>query len=237
MQSALSFLYPHQCLACGGFVEQRGALCGDCWREVPFVTGLACDLCGTPLPGEDDAVVHCTQCMEIARPWAHGRAALIYRDAARRLVLSLKHGDRLDIVGPAAAWMARAGADLLEAGPVLVPVPVHPFRLLRRRYNQSALLAQAIAKARGLTYLPDALVRRKRTPVLDGLSPDERFAVLSDAIRPHPRRGAELDGRSVCLVDDVMTSGATLAASAEAAHAAGAQEVCVLVLARVADAP
>lgn len=237
MQSALGFLYPHQCLSCGAFVERHGALCGDCWRDVPFVTGLACDLCGVPLPGEDEGAVACTQCMEIARPWAHGRAALIYRDAARRLVLALKHGDRLDIVGPAAGWMARAGADILEERPLLVPVPAHRFRLLKRRYNQAALLAKAIAKTRGLSCLPDSLIRWRRTPVLDGLSQEERFRTLDEAIRPHPRRGAALKGRSVCLIDDVMTSGATLTAAAEAAHAAGATEVSVLVLARVAQEP
>lgn len=200
-----------------------------------MIAGLACDLCGTPLPGDPaDAPVHCDDCLTIARPWRAGRAALVYRDAGRSLVLALKHGDRLDIARAAAPWLLRAARDIITPDTVLVPVPLHWKRLAARRYNQSALLAGALARHAGCGWLPDGLVRSRATPSLDGLTRDTRFATLQDAIRPHPRRAVELKGRPVIVVDDVMTSGATFAACGEAALRAGASDLCVLALARVA---
>jgi predicted amidophosphoribosyltransferase len=146
----------------------------------------------------------------------------------------LKHADRLDLVAPAARWMVRAGAPILRPGMLAVPVPAHRWRLFRRRYNQAAALAQAIARIAPVAFVPDALVRTRATQVQDGMGQEARFVNLADAITPHPRHGARLRDAEVLLVDDVMTSGATLAAAAEAALAAGAREVCVLVLARVA---
>jgi ComF family protein len=234
MQSVLRVLYPPQCISCATLVEEPGALCGACWQDTPFLGQTVCDCCGAPMLGAVAEGDICDQCMTIARPWRRGRAALAYRDNGRRLVLALKHGDRLDLVAPAARWMARAGAPILRAGMLAVPVPAHRWRLFRRRYNQAAALAQALARIAPVTYVPDALVRTRATQVQDGMGQEARFVNMQGAIRPHPRHGARLAGAEVVLVDDVMTSGATLAAAAEAVLAAGAREVFVLVLARVA---
>jgi len=235
MQSVLRLLFPPQCVSCGSLVEESFGLCGACWRGTPFVTGLACDSCGTPMPGDaSDRAEHCDDCMMIARPWQRGRAALIYRDNARRLVLALKHGDRLDLTRPAARWMAGVAGPLLDPDSVLVPVPAHFLRLFRRRYNQAALLAQAVARQLGRPVIPDLLHRERRTEIQDGKGRDQRFANLSGAIRPGRNATERLAGRPVLLIDDVMTSGATLAAATEACHAAGATRVDILVLARVA---
>jgi predicted amidophosphoribosyltransferase len=234
MQSVLRVLYPPQCISCSTLVVESGALCGACWQETPFLGKAVCDCCGAPMVGTVAEGDVCDQCMTIARPWRRGRAALAYRDNGRGLVLALKHGDRLDLVRPAALWMARAGAPILRQGMLAVPVPAHPWRLLRRRYNQAAALAQAVARVSPVTYVPDALVRTRATRVQEGMGQEARFLNMQGAIAPHPRHGGRLRGAEVVLVDDVMTSGATLAAAAEAALAAGAREVCVLVLARVA---
>lgn len=234
MQSILRAIYPPQCLLCDALVEDEGGLCGPCWRETPFLSGLVCTLCGAPLPGEEaGAGARCDDCMALARPWERGRAALAYRDAGRRLVLALKHGDRLDLARPAARWMLRAGAPLLRPGQVVVPVPAHWLRRVRRRYNQAALLALEVSRQAGLSAAPRALLRGRATPVQDGMGREARFANLDGAIAAHPRHGAVLAGADVLLVDDVMTSGATLAAATGAALAAGADRVSVLALARV----
>lgn len=234
LQAALHLIYPPQCISCGTAVTTDFGLCGACWRDTPFVTGLTCDLCGTALPGgADGAPVHCDDCLAIARPWGKGRAALLYRDNARALVLALKHGDRLDLARPAAQWMHRAGQGILRPGMLLAPVPLHWLRLLKRRYNQSALLSAGVARLAGLDHCPDLLIRPRPTGTQDGRNRDGRFANLQGALRLHPRRAARVDGRHVLLVDDVMTSGATLAAAAEACLAGGAADVSVLVLARV----
>lgn len=230
----LRLIYPHQCALCDTLVEEDGALCGVCWRDVPFILGLTCDLCGAPLPGEGDGhVIHCDDCMSIARPWVQGRAALVYNGQARKLVLALKHGDRLDLKSPATRWLHRAAQPLLRPSQVIVPVPAHWWRTFRRRYNQAALLAQGLGKATGQPVAVEALVRHRVTEVQDGKSVEARFANVGGAIRPHPRHGKVLKGADVLLVDDVMTSGATLAAAAEAAISAGATCVRVATLARV----
>lgn len=235
LQAALHLIYPPQCLSCGALVTTDFGLCGTCWRDTPFITGLVCDQCGVPLPGEDAGKAeHCDDCLTIARPWSRGRAALLYKDNARSLVLALKHGDRLDLARPAAQWMLRAAGSILEPGMLVVPIPLHWRRLFKRRYNQSALISVAIAKAAALDHCPDLLIRRRATDTQDGRGRDARFANVADAIALHPKRGPMAEGRHILLVDDVMTSGATLAAAAEACVAGGATAVSVVTLARVA---
>lgn len=234
LQALLQLVYPPQCLSCGERVTSDFGLCGDCWRETPFITGLVCQTCGVPLPGEDETEVHCDDCLTIARPWSAGRAAILYKDNGRKLVLALKHGDRLDLARPAADWMLRAAAPMLQPGMLVAPIPLHWLRLIKRRYNQAGLLSARIAREAGLDHCPDLLQRRRSTGSQDGRSRDQRFANMSGALTLHPRQAHRVSGRHVLLVDDVMTSGATLAAGAEACLAAGAIGISVLVMARVA---
>lgn len=234
MQSIIRAIYPAQCVACDAQTESEFGLCGVCWRETQFIGGLICDTCGTPLPGEDTGTPEqCDDCMTIARPWDQGRAALIYSGIGRRMILGFKHGDRTDLARPAAIWLARVTRPLLHDDTVLVPVPLHWLRRVKRRYNQAAVLAHALGRELGCAVGADALLRPKMTKSLDGHSRDARFAALSGAIVPNPKRVAMLRDKSVILVDDVMTSGATLAACAEAAKTAGARAVSIVTLARV----
>jgi ComF family protein len=235
LQGALHLIYPPQCISCDALVTTDFGLCGACWRETAFITGLVCDQCGVPLPGEDPGhALRCDDCMTIARPWTQGRAALLYRDNARRIVLSLKHGDRLDLARPAATWLMRAAGPMLKPGMVVAPIPLHWMRLLKRRYNQAAVLSGALARLASLQHCPDLLVRARSTGSQEGRDRDSRFRNMHDAIAVHRRHANRVDGRHILLVDDVMTSGATLAAASEACIAAGATAVSVLVLARVA---
>lgn len=235
LQAAVHLVFPPQCLTCDEPVTSDFGLCANCWRQTPFIGGVVCDRCGVPLPGgEAGEVAACDDCLVIARPWAQGRAAMLYKDNGRALVLALKHGDRTDLVRPATGWLMRAAQPILQPGMLVAPVPLHWFRLLRRRYNQAALLSSAFARAARLQHCPDLLIRPRTTGSQDGRSRDGRFANMDRALILHPRRAARVCGQHVLLVDDVMTSGATFAAAAEACLAGGAAAVSVLCLARVA---
>jgi len=236
-QSALRLIYPPRCVSCGEMVERDFALCASCWGQMDFISGLVCDCCGTPLPGEDRGEPeYCDECLARPRPWTRGRAAMLYRDKARKMVLAFKHGDRTDLARPAATWLLRAGGPILLPAMVVAPVPLHRWRLVSRRFNQSALLSRGMAEGAGFAHWPDLLLRTRKTRVQEGMGAEERFANLDGAIAVQPRYRERLRDRTVLLVDDVLTSGATLSAATEACLAAGAEEVRVLVLARVAKA-
>jgi len=240
MKGALRLVYPPQCLCCGAPVAEEGGLCPACWREAEFIQGTCCGRCGVPLPGDgledaaDEAagLLVCDDCLRIQRPWLRGRAALAYRGTGRQLALMLKHGDRLDLAPALGDWVARAAQPLLRPGMVVVPVPVHLRRLLRRRYNQAEMLARHVARAHGLAHLPGGLRRLRHTPMQDHGSVGDRFANVAGAIAVPARMASRLQGRAVLLVDDVMASGATMAAAAEALRTAGAGPISVVVLAR-----
>lgn len=235
LQTGLDAIYPARCLTCGSVVDGDFGLCGHCWRDTAFIGGTVCDACGTPLPGVDGGdTPHCDACLRTPRPWTRGRSALLYRDTGRKLVLALKHGDRQEIARPAGLWLASAVMDLLRETTLIAPVPLHWQRMIKRRYNQSALLAKVLAARVERPMCPDLLQRVRRTRSLDGLGRVEREQAVENAIRVHPRRRLRLSGRPVLLVDDVMTSGATLAACARACQDAGSGPVSVVTLARVA---
>lgn len=234
---ALDLLLPPQCLTCDAPVDAPGRLCADCFGKTGFVTEPCCRRCGVPFEsaadGGPDMVCHV--CHADPPPFGCARGALRYDAQARRVVLPMKHGDRLENAAALAPLMLRAGVALVREADVLVPVPLHRGRLIARRYNQAALLAQAVARLAGKPTLLDALRRTRVTAPLGTLSAAQRAREVAGAFAVRPERQAGVAGRHVLLVDDVMTSGATASACARALLAAGAAAVDVLVAARVPD--
>ncbi|QFR33160.1 ComF family protein [Ancylobacter sp. TS-1] len=237
-RGAVDFALPPLCMACRAAVEEPGCLCARCWSRVGFIERPFCDRLGTPLPhemGEGDEVPVSAAALADPPAYARARAVALFGDVARDLIHALKYADRLDIAAPMARMMARAGADILTDAQALVPVPLHGFRLWRRRFNQSAALAQAIGRTAGVPVRPGWLARRRATLPQVGLDRAGRARNVAGAFAVPEGARAELAGRRVVLVDDVLTTGATIDACAKALARAGAARVDVLVFARVVD--
>ncbi len=236
-RAAIDLLLPPACIACDRPVDTPGLLCPACFRATGFITAPCCAVCGVPFDAGPQASAEglCRTCQTAPPDFDRARAALRYDAGARRLILPFKHGDRVELAKALAPMMARAGAVLLRDAELLVPVPLHRWRLFRRRYNQAALLAHALARISRLPTLPDALARTRRTGALGGKTAAERRAEVDGAFAIRPSRAARIAGRRVVLVDDVMTSGATASACARALKAAGAARVDMLAAARVPD--
>lgn len=234
-RGAIDIVLPPRCLACETPVDRPGLLCAGCFPRFRFITAPMCARCGVPFahPGEAGPGGLCAACL--VRPPVFGRARAVWRyDAASRdVILAFKHADRTDLAPALARLMAAAGRELLEGADLLVPVPLHRWRLVARRYNQAALLARAIGRIAGVAAVADLLRRRRATPGLGALGAAERAAVLAGTIAVAPRHRARLAGGRVVLVDDVLTSGATANECARVLREAGAAAVDLLAAARV----
>jgi ComF family protein len=236
-RALLDLLLPPRCVACDASVAAPGLLCPDCFRKTGFITEPFCIRCGVPFANAAlGGLEHlCPACRAAAPVFRHARAALRYDAQGRRLILPFKHADRTELAAVLAPHMARAGAALLRDADLLVPVPLHRGRLFRRRYNQAALLAKAVGRIASRPTLPDALRRDRATASLGEKSATERAAEVAGAFAVRPSRAHAITDKHVLLIDDVMTSGATANACADALLAAGATSVDVLVAARVPD--
>ena len=242
----LDSVLPPLCLGCGEIVETAGALCAGCWQGFSFIAPPQCACCGDPFAEHLGEGALCAACLARPPKFRRARAALAYDTQSRRLVLPFKHGDRTDIARACGGWMARAGADLLAEADLIAPVPLHWRRLLVRRYNQAQLLARTAVQAAlsnatssdaasnaASRLAPDLLRRRRWTGSQAGLKAKERRSNVREAFDIHPRWVAGVVGKTVLLVDDVLTTGATAEACARVLQRGGARHVDVLTLARV----
>ncbi|MDP9195558.1 MAG: ComF family protein [Pseudomonadota bacterium] len=232
--AVLDLLLPPLCLGCQASVGQQGALCPGCWQNINFLSPPWCDRCGLPFELPPDAAAGpalCAECIRRPPAFDQARAALVYDAGSRPLILSFKHGDRTEAAGPMGRWMARAGVDFLEKADHVIPVPLHRWRLWRRRYNQSALLARALARPG--QFVPDMLVRHRATASQGLFSLRGRQRNVARAFTVRPAWRTHLAGKTIVLVDDVLTTGATLQECARTLKAAGTACVHVLTLARV----
>jgi ComF family protein len=227
----LDQLLPPLCLRCDAPVGEPHGLCSACWQQLVFITAPHCPCCGVPYELARDDLV-CPTCLQVPPLYKQARAALVYDAASRPLLVMFKHSDRTQLANALARLMLQAGRALLTPEALLVPVPLHRWRLLRRCYNQSALLAQQIGREAGLRVVPDLLCRMRATPPQARLKAAARARNVQAAFRVAPQHAERVRGRTIVLVDDVMTTGATINECTRALLAAHAAEVRVLTCAR-----
>jgi ComF family protein len=222
-------ILPPRCLACGTTVGEPDALCGPCWAALNFFAPPWCAVCGLPFPHPMGEGAVCAACARARASWDRARAVMRYDKHSRPLVLGLKY-DRTHLARALGGWMHRAGGEVLEGADLMLPVPLHWTRLFARRYNQAGLLAHAIHAAGGPAVAPDWLVRHRRTPSQGHLGAGARARNVRGAFAL--RSGCSVKGRRLVLVDDVLTTGATVEECARVLRRAGAAFVGVLTLAR-----
>ena len=228
----LDAVLPPRCLACGEVVAGDGSLCPACWSNLAFIAPPYCACCGLPFAFEVAPDALCGACVGRDPAFGRARAALRYDDTSRALVLAFKHGDGTHAAPALGRWMVQAAGELLQDCDLLVPVPLHRWRLFRRRYNQSALLAQIMGR-QAQKPVASLLRRHRATPSQGGLSRAGRQDNVRGAFSVADGRKPALRGKAVLLVDDVLTTGATAEACARSLMKAGAGRVDMITLARV----
>jgi ComF family protein len=235
-RGGVNVLLPPHCMACEMPVASSGTLCAQCWGKLRLIERPYCERLGTPFSYDLGEGALSAEAIADPPPFERLRAVAAYDDMARKLVHGLKYGDRLDLARWMARWMVRAGEDVVSGAGVIVPVPLHRRRLWSRRFNQSAMLALAIAEAAGKPFAPTALRRIRPTQQQVGLSARERAENVRGAFRVAEGERITVAGRRVLLVDDVYTTGATMKAATRALMRAGAEAVDAVVFARVVRA-
>ncbi len=234
-RSLADLIVPPVCLACRTPLAGHDQICGACWRDIRFIRPPLCDRLGLPMPfGVGDVMISAAAAAD-PPPYNRARAVAAHEGVMRDLIHAFKYADRHDARRLFGRWLAQAAAPLLPGADVIVPVPLAPGRLLQRQFNQSAIIAQELSRCTGLAFDPYSLRRVRKTRSQVGLSRAERQSNVRGSFAVSSRRARALAGRNVILVDDVITTGATVGACARTLLAAGAGRVDVLALALVTD--
>ncbi len=232
----LNVLLPPLCVMCEQMTSDSHGFCGECWRSFTFISPPFCSCCGLPFEYEGQSINEdalCGACLLDRPDYGTARAALVYNDVSKRMLLPFKHSDRTDYARALARIMRHAGQTMLEKADALIPVPLHFKRLFSRRYNQSALLVHELAKATGKPMMLHALQRTRSTESQGHLSREQRYKNVKNAFQVKANALANIQGKNLLLLDDVLTTGATANACVTALKKAGATNVDVLTLARV----
>ena len=228
-KKVLNVLLPPVCPVCGEPVYENTTLCPKCFAALHFITEPCCRICGHPFPFDMLGDPVCANCLATPPLFHKARAVVVYDQMAKKIILPFKHGDRLDFVPLIAKMMSARGKEMIGDADYVIPVPLHRFRLLKRKYNQSALLARVLAKDFHKSYAPDGLKRVRSTPKQGKLSPDERKRNVAKAFRVNSRYNFK--DKSILLIDDVLTTGATANECAKILLKAGAKQVDLLTFA------
>lgn len=232
-QKILNFILPPQCINCSTPVFQQGGLCATCWEKIAFISNPLCFVCGFPFNVQIENENICGPCARKKSLFTKARAAIYYNDASKPMILRFKHSDALHIAPLFVEWLYQAGQELFHQTDYLVPIPLHWSRLVYRGYNQAALLSQKLSKKTKIAHLPDLLERNRKTPPQGNLTAKEREKNVLNAFNLNKKYQNLIRDKHILLIDDVLTSGATVRACTKILKKSGAKQVNILTLARV----
>ena len=229
---ALNLLFPPQCLNCDVRVPTHGTLCLDCWQHIQFISDPMCGCCGLPFDYDIGENALCAACLHEHPLYSRARAAFRYDEHSRKLITRFKYSDHTQLAKIYGTWLAGAGGELLAQTDTIIPVPLHYFRFIHRRFNQSALLASVLSKKTGIKHLPNALKRSRHTTPQTGLTRKQRETNVKGAFTINKRYAGGIKGKNILLIDDVLTTGSTIEQCTKTLLKSGAAQVNVLTLAR-----
>lgn len=229
----LNLILPPRCPITGDIVDKQGVMSSQAWQGLVFISDPRCNLCGIALDFETSDNAKCHQCIENTPSFYSARSALVYNDTSRDLILGFKHGDKTHLIQSFMPWLKKAGKELFEQADYLVPVPLHPMRMIMRRYNQASLISSELSRSVNVSHLPDALYRVRSTPSQGHLTGDERIKNVHNAFDVNPKLIKKIQGKNLVVIDDVYTTGATVNECSKVLYGSGAKQVSVLTIARV----
>lgn len=232
-KQAIDTLLPPRCAVSGDIVAVQGMTAPHIWRGLDFITSPFCPSCGVPFDYEVEDKTLCASCITLPPPYTTARAGLVYNEGSRDLILGFKHADKTFAVKTFTPILQRVGADMLAEADALVPVPLHYWRMVKRRYNQAALIAEDLGKTANVPVLKHVLTRAKATKVQGFLNPDERLKNIRNAFAIAPRYKQAITGKTLVIIDDVYTTGVTAKECARILLKNGAKSVHILTIARV----
>ena len=223
-------IIPPRCISCKIITQDDTSFCSKCWEKIDFISNPQCHICSEPFELSVEKEVICPNCIKTRPLYNMARSALAYNENSRNMIIEFKYYNKTHTVDIFAKWMMINGQEVIENSDIIVPVPLHKMRILKRRYNQSALLANALGRLSKLPVRIDLLSRIKNTPPQSELSFNSRKNNVSNAFKTNKKKCADIEGKNICLVDDVMTTGATVESCARVMLEAGAKNVNVLTI-------
>lgn len=236
IEAMIDSILPPRCIVTGEIIERHGMISAEAWGSLHFISDPQCNRCGFPFEF-DDGQAHeaniCLGCLKSPPVFDKARSALVYDDASRDLVLSYKHGDQTDYIATFIPWLEMAAGRLIDQADYIIPVPLHRWRLIKRRFNQSALIAKYLADETKTCALLDGLIRNRHTVTQGKLQAKQRLKNVKNAFEVNPKYLDKVQGKSIILIDDVYTTGATVNECTKVLKKTGASSVNILTLARV----
>ncbi len=230
IKKLLSLIMPNHCICCSTIINENNVLCKDCYQDLFFITN-PCQVCGHPFVLEEDYGLICPMCLSDPPVFHSARSVFVYDETSRKIILPFKHADRTDLAGKIAELMIIAGQKLIDDCDIIIPVPLHPKRLFKRKYNQAALLAKYISNKSHKVYMPTNLIRIKNTETLGHLNKSQRQNSVKNAFKlNYPDK---IKGKKILIIDDVLTTSSTVSECAKVLYKNNARQVDVLTFARV----